>query len=92
MADVKPAQKPKPDAFTQDLLIRATHPYGFRSGQWARVIEVVYLPAVYGHNHTITQPGRPVYRVEFVDGVRDLWPVYDETDSYEFAGSQVPGG
>lgn len=52
--------------------IRSTHPYGFRSGQWADVKGVV--------------PGRDreCYLVEFPDGVTDFWPTQDPSDSYEF--------
>lgn len=58
-----------------DVQIRATHPYGFRSGQWAIVIGVVWSNE---HN-------RPCYKVIFPeDAVVDFWPLQDTSDSYEF--------
>jgi len=53
-------------------LIRATHPYGFRSGQWA-ILRCV-----------VPGPERDCYLVEFDDGVTDFWPVNDPSDPYEF--------
>lgn len=53
-------------------LIRATHPYGFRSGQWATLQCVV------------PGPDRDCYLVEFDDHVTDFWPVEDPSDPYEF--------
>lgn len=61
-----------------DFYIRVTHPAAFRSGQWAKVLEVAWL-SDHGDG------ARPVYVVEFVDGTRDLWPVYDTLHGYEFA-------
>jgi hypothetical protein len=55
-------------------LIRATHPYGFRSGEWAVLVAVVPTEA------------RDCYLVEFPDGVTDFWPVHDPSDPYEFDG------
>jgi hypothetical protein len=52
--------------------IRTTHPYGFRSGEWARLVMVV--PA----------RGRDCYLVEFPDLVTDLWVVDDAAGRYEF--------
>lgn len=52
--------------------IRATHPAGFRSGQWATVTGLVWSNA------------RPCYEVRFPDGVTDTWVVYDPSDPYEF--------
>lgn len=75
------------DIFTQDLYIRATHPYGFRSGQWAKVTGVRYLPK---QSPPRERPARAVYVVQFVDGFTDLWPIYDPSDPYEF--SSYPGG
>lgn len=57
------------------LYIRATHPSGYRSGQWAKVI---------GTEWSIDHK-RPVFRVQFVDGMTDTWPVYDPSDPYEFS-------
>lgn len=60
-----------------DTEVRATHPYGFRSGEWARIVAVV---------PTVTTAGDPreCYLVSFPDGVTDLWPVVDASDPYEF--------
>lgn len=62
-----------------DFYIRASHPAAFRPWQWAKVVEVAWIAP------KAEQPGRPVYVVEFVDGRRDLWPVYDTEAGYEFA-------
>lgn len=53
--------------------IRATHHYGFRNGQWAKLVNVV--PA----------RERDCWLVEFPDGVTDLWVVADASDYYEFS-------
>jgi hypothetical protein len=55
--------------------IRATHPYGYRSGQWAKITGVEWSLAYQ----------RPVYAVTFVDGITDYWPVTDGNDPYEFS-------
>lgn len=55
-------------------LIRATHHYGYRSGEWAKLVCVL----------TGMRTGRDVYLVEFPDGVTDFWPVDDPADPYEF--------
>lgn len=52
--------------------IRATHPYGFRSGQWAHLVCVV------------PSEDRDCYLVEFPDGVTDFWALKDPADPYEF--------
>ena len=54
-------------------LIRSTHPYGFRSGQWA---------TYWG---TVTTRGRECYFVRFPDGETDQWPIADGQAGYEFA-------
>lgn len=64
--------------------IRATHPYGFRSGEWAEIREVVW------------ENNRPCFSVRFVDGAMDTWPIYDPADPYEFrlfgaAGQRLSG-
>lgn len=57
---------------TDIVQIRATHHYGFRSGEWATLLGVVWAN------------NRPCYSVLFSDWVSDLWPVHDEWDAYEF--------
>ncbi len=52
--------------------IRGTHPYVFRSGDWATIRAVV------------PGDGRECYLVEFPDGVTDFWPVDDHAAGYEF--------
>jgi hypothetical protein len=55
------------------MKIRATHPYGFRCGQWAELIGVCYIEE------------RPCFIVFFPDvHVYDSWVVYDPSDPYEF--------
>jgi hypothetical protein len=52
--------------------IRATHPYSYRSGQWAELLT--------------TAPGtdRDCYVVQFPDGATDFWVVDDQHAGYEF--------
>jgi hypothetical protein len=52
--------------------IRTMHHYGFRCGQWARLVT------------TISLEGRDCYLVEFDDGVSDFWAVDDPAGRYEF--------
>ena len=60
-------------SFSVTQEIRATHHYGFRSGQWARILSTVPAPN-----------GRDCYLVQFPDGVTDWWLVNDPSDPYEF--------
>jgi hypothetical protein len=55
--------------------IRGTHPYVFRSGQWARLTGTVDDP----------ETGRRCYSVVFEDGATDFWPVDDTAAGYELA-------
>lgn len=59
-------------------LIRATHRYAFRSGQWARLRGTAALPG-------FPEGDRECYLVEFPDGVTDFWPVGDNRHGYEFS-------
>lgn len=52
--------------------IRQTHPYGFRSGQWAKLLT------------SVEARGRDCWLVEFEDGVTDWWPKDDPQAGYEF--------
>lgn len=52
--------------------IRATHPYSFRSGEWAALLT------------TVPGPDRECYLVQFPDGVTDFWVVGDPAAGYEF--------
>lgn len=56
----------------QIVLIRATHPSAFRSGEWARL------------NGVVRMSGRPCFEVEFLDGKLDWWPITDAAHGYEF--------
>lgn len=58
--------------------IRATHPAGFRSGEWAVVTGAAMVR------------GRSCYTVRFPDGVIDEWPRFDPDDTYEFRGALDP--
>lgn len=58
-------------------LIRGTHPYVFRSGQWAELIGTMDDP----------ESGRRQYAVKFPDGATDWWPVNDKAAGYEFSDS-----
>lgn len=53
--------------------IRATHPYAYRSGEWAENAMIV------------TARGQDCYLVSFPDGRTDLWPVEDPVAGYEFS-------
>jgi len=55
-----------------EMMIRHTHPYGFRSGEWATIRAVV------------PDKDREFYLVEFPDGVTDFWVVDDPDEPYEF--------
>lgn len=61
-------------------LVRHTHHYGFRSGEWAEILAcVVHLPS-----------GNPAYHVRFIDGVEDYFVIRDPTEPYEFkAGREL---
>ena len=58
--------------------IRATHPHGYRSGEWGIIHGVKWLN------------NRPCYEVVFLDGSTDYWPVHDSSDPYEFASLTPP--
>lgn len=52
--------------------IRATHPYGFRSGEWAKILT------------TVESRGRDCWLVQFDDGVTDWWIKDDPDYGYEY--------
>ncbi len=54
--------------------VRTTHPYGFRSGEWA----------IFRHELTDPETGRRLYLVEFPDYATDLWVADDPDGQYEF--------
>lgn len=58
--------------------IRGTHPYVFRSGEWAELVGTMDDP----------ETDRRSYAVKFDDGAVDWWPVSDEAAGYEFAEPQ----
>jgi hypothetical protein len=51
--------------------VRQIHPYGFRSGQWARVLT------------TVESYNRPCWLVQFPDGALDEWVIEDPIAEYE---------
>lgn len=53
-------------------LIRSTHQYSFRSGEWARIVGVEVVSS------------RCCFVVEFIDGKRDSWVIEDAAAGYEF--------
>lgn len=55
-------------------LIRTTHPYGFRSREWAELVST-----------DLSYNARYCYKVTFPDGSTDLWVVDDPSARYEFA-------
>lgn len=60
--------------------IRGTHPYAFRSGNWARLVTTVEID------------GRASYLVEFPDGATDFWAVDAAEYGYEFSEEGAPDG
>ena len=57
------------------VLIKATHRYGYRFGHsypWGIISGVEWVN------------NRLCFRLEFSEGVKDYWPVYDPSDPYEF--------
>jgi hypothetical protein len=62
-----------------DAEVRRTHPYGFRSGEWARVLT------------TVESRGRACWLVRFPDGVTDWWVIEDPDAVYELRG-ETPNG
>lgn len=52
--------------------VRTMHPYGFRSGKWARLVV-----------SDTRLDGRPTWLVAFPDGVTDVWVADDEQGEYE---------
>lgn len=63
---------------SEKVLIRATSPYGFRNGQWAEIVGIVW------------RNDRPCYQVRFVDDFMDVWVVNDPSDPYEFKAWGTP--
>jgi hypothetical protein len=60
-------------------LIRHTHPYGFRTGEWAIARRIV------------ESRGRACYLIEFPkDHVTDVWVVNDPQEPYEFKHILAP--
>lgn len=59
--------------------IRATHPYAFRSGQWATLLRRERHP----------ETGRDCYVVRFPDGAKDWWVVADQDEHYEFRQAEA---
>lgn len=53
--------------------IRTNHPDGFRSGEWASLV-----------NEAIDHSGRRCYLVRFADGASDWWVADDPDGDYEF--------
>jgi hypothetical protein len=58
-------------------LIRATHPWAYRSGEWAKLTGTAALPG-------FPEGDRPCYLVTFSDGDADWWPVHDSTEPVSF--------
>lgn len=54
--------------------IRTNHPDGYRSGEWATLV-----------NDHIDHAGRRCFLVRFPDGASDLWVADDPDGEYEFA-------
>lgn len=71
---------PKTEIARNATHIRGTHPYAFRSGQWARIVS----------RDTRLSDGRPTVLVEFSDGVTDVWVLDDEAAGWEFDPTTSP--
>lgn len=54
--------------------IRSSHPYAFRSGEWAQIVARATDP----------ENDRECYFLRFEDGTTDIWPVHDPVAQYEF--------
>lgn len=54
------------------IYVRGTHPYAFRSGQWAHLFSIQH-----------DEHGRDIWVVEFPDGKGDAWPSWDSAAGYE---------
>lgn len=54
------------------IYVRGTHPYAFRSGDWAHLFSIQH-----------DEQGRDLWVVEFPDGVMDVWPSWDKQHGYE---------
>lgn len=63
------------------VYVRTNNGYGFRHGQWARLVDVRLVSPPDGSE------ARLCFEVEFIDGGRDQWVVYDAAGEYEFGGS-----
>lgn len=53
--------------------VRATHPYAYKSGEWAQIAGEV------------ERNGRPCWLIVWADGKTDEWVVDDPHAGYEFA-------
>lgn len=58
--------------FATMIYIRGTHPYAFRSGEWAHLFSIQ-------HN----DEGQDLWVVEFDDGEMDVWPSWDVLAGYD---------
>lgn len=56
-------------------VIRARHPWTFRSGEWATLVDIVRVGP------------RQCYRVRFPDGAEDQRPIGDAMADYEIKGA-----
>lgn len=55
--------------------------YGFRCGEWARVVGAARITVNWPDQEPIE---RWCYVVQFLDGVRDYWPVAGDAAHFEF--------
>ena len=69
------------------VYVRSTHPNSYRSGQWAKIIGVEWIPRGMGDG---ALEARPALTVEFVDGVDDMWALNDPVAGYEYSGQVTP--
>lgn len=56
--------------------VRSTHPYSFRSGEWATIVR-----------EDKREDGKDTWLVQFPDGVTDVWLQFDSPARYEFRWS-----
>ena len=54
------------------IWIRGTHPYSYRSGQWAHLFSIQW-----------DEEGKDLWVVEFPDGDTDVWPSWDTAAGYD---------
>jgi hypothetical protein len=66
----------------QPVMLRNLHSFGYRPGVWGTVLSV-------GMAKPVGRPSRPVFVVQFPDGVTDCVPISD-AENYELRAFPLP--